>query len=93
MIIHVMNFRETLNFKAREFTYAKKTNQIIKFVISNASNKKRASFYKEFIERGYRAALELGIEVLKGYPFSSLDEVFLKKFMIRNRLSNLQTTL
>ena len=79
MIIHVMNFRETLNFKAREFAYAKKTNQIIKFVISNASNNKRASFYKEFFERGYRAARALGIEVPKGYPLSSLDEVFFEK--------------
>lgn len=79
MIIYKMRFNETFNFKAREFAYARKTNQIFKFFMSNVSMEKRASYYQEFIKRGFRSAQALGIEVPNGYPLSSLDEVFFEK--------------
>ena len=74
-----MNIKKIFSYKLDEFRYAKDTNNLIDFIMSNKSKEGRRIFYEKYKRRGVDMCLSMGLKVPADFPIDSLNEVFFEK--------------
>lgn len=74
-----MNLRTIISFKLDELRYAKRTQTLMKFILSNMTKERRSLFYSGYLRRGLDSAVSMGIKVPSDFPIVSLCEVFFER--------------